>query len=361
MEKRMDSPTPKQGVVLSSGGADGAYAVGVLKALLSGKSPVTGYLPLDPVAFVGTSIGAFNASFLVSHLDEGPNAAVDGLVRVWLEELAENPRQPRNGAFRFRADPLSLLDPRRLAADPLRSVTEFAQDSVVLGREWLMRLRDFATSDQPLEQRAAGLLNFSSFVSSEPLLEVIQRNIDFAKIHSSKVALRIIATDWNHGLLEEFTNQHLTVDAGPHLVRASAAIPGFFAPVRIGDRIWVDGAVLGYTRLSPAIRAGWAARVNQGLEATARINHEIDALEKFVRQAGLSRQDRDSLFQAVLGPVNVKVTVHRYHPRDDAFGILGLLNLNRGRLEGLIERGFRDAVEHDCTHSKCILATPESG
>src|SRR5262245_59469773 len=51
-EARMDSPAPKQGVVLSSGGADGAYAVGVLKALLSGRSLVTGYLPLDPVAFV---------------------------------------------------------------------------------------------------------------------------------------------------------------------------------------------------------------------------------------------------------------------------------------------------------------------
>jgi len=391
----MDSPTPKQGVVLSSGGADGAYAVGVLKALLSGKSPGTGYLPLDPVAFVGTSIGALNSSFLVSHLDEGPAAVADGLIRLWLEELAENPRQLRNGAFRFRANPLSLLDPRRLALDPLRSVSEFAQDSAVLCREWLMRLRDFATSEAPLEQRAAGLLNFSSFVSSEPLLEIIRRNIDFAKIYSSKVALSIIATDWHRGILETFTNQHLTVEDGPHLVRASAAIPGFFPPVRIGDRIWVDGAVLGYTKLSPAIRAGatvvhliyvdpdlkaipdealdstletmyrmfvtgWAARVNQGLEATARINREIDALEKFVQQARLSPQDRDSLFQAVLGPVNVKVTVHRYHPRDDAFGLLGLLNLNRGRLEGLIERGFKDAVEHDCNHSKCILAAPAS-
>lgn len=392
----MVSSTPEQGIVLSSGGADGAYAVGVLKALLSGQSPVTSYRPLDPVAFVGTSIGALNASFLVSHLDQGPPAAAEGLVRLWLEELAENPRQPRNGAFRFRANPLSLLDPRRLAIDPLRSVTEFAQDSAVLSREWLARLRDFATSDAPLEQRAAGLLNFSSFVSSEPLLEIIQRNIDFARIQTSKVALSIIATDWHRGLLETFTNQDLTVEDGPQLVRASTAIPGFFPPVRLGDRIWVDGAVLGYTKLSPAIRAGatvvhliyvdpdlraipddaldstldtmyrmfvtgWAARVNQGLDATARINREIDALEKFARQARLSPQNRDSLFQAVLGPVNVKVTVHRYHPRDDAFGLLGLLNLDRGRLEGLIERGFQDAVEHDCTQSECILAASESG
>jgi len=34
---------------------------------------------------------------------------------------------------------------------------------------------------------------------------------------------------------------------------------------------------------------------------------------------------------------------------------LGLLNLERRRLEALIARGFNDAVAHDCAGSGCVL------
>jgi hypothetical protein len=50
------------------------------------------------------------------------------------------------------------------------------------------------------------------------------------------------------------------------------------------------------------------------------------------------------------------LTIHRYHPRDDlSNGALGLLNLDRSHIENLIERGFSDAVNHDCKASSCIL------
>ena len=70
-EKYTTNPNePKDAIVMSSGGAEGAYSVGVIKALFTGQSPVTGYRPLDPAIFTGSSIGAFNASFLVSRLGE---------------------------------------------------------------------------------------------------------------------------------------------------------------------------------------------------------------------------------------------------------------------------------------------------
>ncbi len=55
-------------MIFSGGGADGAYQVGVAKALLNGKSRATDYLPVAPAVFTGTSIGSFNSSFLFVHL-----------------------------------------------------------------------------------------------------------------------------------------------------------------------------------------------------------------------------------------------------------------------------------------------------
>ena len=55
---------PKQALILSGGGANGAYEVGILKALFSGKCK---RIPaVEPELFFGTSIGSFNAAFLVS-------------------------------------------------------------------------------------------------------------------------------------------------------------------------------------------------------------------------------------------------------------------------------------------------------
>src|SRR5437868_8326353 len=53
-------------VVLSGGGANAAYGVGVLKALLRGESPATDFQPLEPQIYVGTSGGGINAAIMVS-------------------------------------------------------------------------------------------------------------------------------------------------------------------------------------------------------------------------------------------------------------------------------------------------------
>ena len=48
--------------------------------------------------------------------------------------------------------------------------------------------------------------------------------------------------------------------------------------------------------------------------------------------------------------------IHRYHPRGDLSGILGLLNFERENIEAsYIERGIKEAVEHDCEASGCVL------
>ena len=59
----MSEAARKHAIILSGGGGYGAYEVGVLKALLTGKSPTTGFEPLVPDIMTGTSVGAYNATW----------------------------------------------------------------------------------------------------------------------------------------------------------------------------------------------------------------------------------------------------------------------------------------------------------
>jgi predicted acylesterase/phospholipase RssA len=391
-----------QGVVLSSGGADGAYAVGVLKALFRGDSLATGFAPLEPKVLVGSSIGALNAALVTSQLENGLPAAAAYLEHVWLNEMAQATKRCGNGSYRVRLNPSTLLDPRCYAAAPVSTLTNIAADSVFLAQDWLSRTADFAVSGGRLGQRGLRLVNLGSFISAEPLQRLIEKTIRFENIRRSKVKLKVIATNWTKGVVEEFSNTDLTDELGPQIVRASAAIPGFFPPVRMGDDIYVDAAVLGYAQLAPAINAGadvlhviyvdpdvenipvdalestmdtlyrmlviqWADSVNVSIRAVARINGHVDALRRIIRDANLSKAQAEPMLKDLLprgsfriGPSGEmlglrKIAVHRYHPKDDLFGALGLLNLDRERLEGLITRGFSDAVAHDCASSRCVL------
>jgi predicted acylesterase/phospholipase RssA len=236
----------------------------------------------------------------------------------------------------------------------------------------------------------------------EPFLQLIEKTIRFENICHSKTALRIAVTNWGRGGLKFFSNQDFTVQLGPRVIQASGAIPGFFPPVLIGGEPYVDAAILGYARLHPAIEAGadtlhviyndpdvenipneelqsildilyrtfvitWAAQINRSVADVARINGEIDLLKEIMQRSQLSAVEAQRFFQAVLPsgrfrkqtgqeqPEPFRVTVHRYHPRDDPFGSLGFLNLDRDRIASLIERGFNDAVQHDCDASQCVL------
>src|SRR5260370_40995152 len=97
---------PNTAVVLSGGGANGAYEVGVLKALLRGQSPATRFKPLDPEIFSGTSIGAFNATVLASRMPAEGSRTIDHLEDIWLNLIPQFENTGHNHVFRFRGDPL---------------------------------------------------------------------------------------------------------------------------------------------------------------------------------------------------------------------------------------------------------------
>src|SRR5215470_9112045 len=119
-------------IILSGGGANGAYEIGVLKALFAGKSPVPpGDRRLEPDIFAGTSVGSYNAAFLVSRWGTYGSAAIASLEQLWLETVSSTNLQ-QNSVFRIREDPRPFLNPRSLALAPLEPFYNLVNDSAAL-------------------------------------------------------------------------------------------------------------------------------------------------------------------------------------------------------------------------------------
>src|SRR5499426_2421701 len=107
-------------IILSGGGANGAYEIGVLKALFAGKAPVPpGDQRLEPDVFAGTSVGSYNAAFLVSRWGTYGSAAIASLEQLWLDTVSSSTDKPANSVFRIREDPRSLIDPRSFIRNPI--------------------------------------------------------------------------------------------------------------------------------------------------------------------------------------------------------------------------------------------------
>jgi NTE family protein len=353
-------------LVLSGGGANGAYEIGVMRALLSGQSPSTRRRPLEPAAIASTSIGTFNAAVLLSNFNGGWPDAVARLERVWTERIVAESGALRNGVLRYRMNPLDwAADMRR---DPLGPFRDFADDAAFLARDWYARLSGLVAGGGSIAGRFAELFDASSFMTPEPSAALVRDVVVPARIRQSPVQLRATATDWNRGTLRVFENADFTDERGAAIVRASGAIPGIFPAVAIGTEMFVDGGVVLNTPLKPAIDArcndlhviyldpapgavpmrpissmvdaisrmfvsSFAATMRRDLEVVARVNHEVAAGKHTKKRA---------------------ITVHLYHPAEDIGGALGMLDFHRERIAVLVERGFSDALRHDCVRNHCV-------
>src|ERR1700674_1151462 len=378
---------PVQCVVLSGGGASGAYEVGVLKALLPG-----GGLPLDPSIFAGTSIGSFNAAFLVSQWDWQGRSAVANLEAVWIDTLARRMGSLArgNGMFRIRANPIDLLDPTSYLPNPLRPLVRLAKDGVSILADSLERLSYVVGTDDPVAERAVSLFDVALLLATNPWEEVTA-SLDSSAIRHSTRQLRIAATNWNSGELRVFANRDMTNDTGPRAIQASSAIPGVLPGVLIGAEPHVDGGVVMNTPLALGIGAGaeelhvvyldpdvraiptsslnstldssyrqqlisWAKVVNGDIEDARWVNRRLQAMQRLQAELGSNPAEVSRLAEEIGVAGRRLLTIHRYHPRDDlAGGALGLLNFDRRHVAHLIERGFDDATHHDCDESKCVL------
>lgn len=391
----------KMAVILSGGGAYGAYEVGVMRALLGGEMKGTGYTPLDPQIFTGTSVGSFNASIMVSQPGVSPRAATARLEQIWLNEIAEGVNGCGNGVFRFRANPLRYLD-YDCFANPLDPIVESERDALFLGRSFLTRSLNFLATRGAVVNRALQFIDASAFISVEPFREMLDRTIDSNAIRNSDKILRVVATNWENGWVKTFENKDVAHEEfGPLMIMASAAIPGIFPPVRIDDDYYVDGGAVMNTPLNCAIDAGantlfviyldpdvgniplhrlmntvdtidrvytimLATKINEDVETAAWINAGLTVLQRVDELGSAESLSKEEItaFIRVAGKIATrikqgrayrKLTIHRFHPRDDLGGPLGMLDFSREAIVRLIARGFEDAVYHDCYESKCVF------
>ena len=187
---------PKIGLALSGGGARGGAHVGILKALEELD------IPIDYIA--GTSMGAIVGGLYAAGYDA---AGIETILKEidWTQAMSDQPAR-RDRAMRKKELEAEFLIPFRVG---------FNRGGVQLPLGLI--------EGQHLDQVFHELLM--------PVMHVKQ-------FDQLPIPFRAVATDLVTG--EEFV---LSQGSLPDSLRASMSVPGVFAPVRIGDRLLVDGGM----------------------------------------------------------------------------------------------------------------------
>ncbi|MBW2364522.1 MAG: patatin-like phospholipase family protein [Deltaproteobacteria bacterium] len=110
-----------------------------------------------------------------------------------------------------------------------------------------------------------------SIVKGEAIKDYIDKNIGTKRIENMKVQLAIVATDIKTGTPVIFRSGPVKV-----AVRASSSVPGVFPPVPYGNKLLVDGGVLG--NLAPSVAKKMGAEIIIGVsigKARKKFSNEI--------------------------------------------------------------------------------------
>ena len=219
-------------LVLSGGGARGAYEVGVLRYILGQMTPRLGE-QARPSIFSGTSVGAINACAIAAHHDAadfGVKLLADRWMQLGLDAVFKLGWGDLTGLARWMVGsarpggPRSLLDAGPLAdlvrnAIPWRNLHQGVTEGRLLG---------VTVSATDIE---TGHTVVFVETQAEALLYSRDRAVDWAAVR--------------------LTAQHAL---------ASAAIPIIFPTVRVAGRMYSDGSLRQNTPIAPALRLG-AGRV----------------------------------------------------------------------------------------------------
>ena len=190
-------PDAPLALILSGGGAKGAYEAGVAAALVEQGIPVR--------LVAGSSAGALNAAMIA-------DGRLDRLDTLWRGLTREH-------VYRRR--------PSVVFAGLLPG--------------WLTLLA---------LDRAGSLLDPS------PLRELITGSLDLARIRASAVELVIVVTDLARRERRIFDNRTLTAD----VLMAAAAMPGVFPPVEVNGDLLADGGLIGRAPVLEALERGVPVR-----------------------------------------------------------------------------------------------------
>jgi len=216
----------KVGLVLGAGGVKGgAWLTGGLEAI----ARETGWDPASADYIVGTSAGAMMGSLVASGVP--PWFMVAHSAGETFEGLVDAEGNPASSANRS-AGAVFRLDGRRFPIAPgslelaLRTaVAPHRHTPSTFGAAWLPR----------------------GMISTEPLKETIRRVVPSG--WSSHPNLWIIACDYRTGRRRAFGREDAPECDLADAVAASCSIPGFYAPVTIAGRPYVDGGMYSTSNL----------------------------------------------------------------------------------------------------------------
>jgi NTE family protein len=207
------------GLVLGAGGVmGGAWLTGALEAL-AGE---TGWDPGSAERIVGTSAGAMIGGLLASGLPpwfmvaHSAGERFDGLVSPDGRAQAD---AERDAGAAFRLGGLPGIGPGswRLAMRTLRSPQRHTPAALLGG--WLPR----------------------GSVSTAPLRDTARRVVPEGWV--ARDGVWIVACDYETGRRVPFGSPGAPKADFADAIAASCSIPGFYQPVRIGDRDYVDGGM----------------------------------------------------------------------------------------------------------------------
>lgn len=223
------------GIVLTGGGARGAYQAGVLKALADIRTKTNTKL-VDPFRILsGFSSGAINTSFLATNSSDVDHGA-ERLYNLWSNLTSNNIYQ--TNAWSILKNSIGLLS------------------TMILGKEL------------PLVGKSFSLLN------TNPLNKLLGKHIDCLQIQRNidqnlMDCLTVTATDFSGSLNVTFVQDRdkrikwrrksrmgIPSQINQTHVLASSAIPFFFPSISIGGRYFGDGSIRNTAPVSPAIHCG---------------------------------------------------------------------------------------------------------
>lgn len=222
----------KRAIVLSGGGARGAYQVGVLKAL----SEIAQKHHIDPkvTIYTGISAGAINAICMASHADDF-HFGVAKLVRLW------------SGITSDQVFASNMAQMGKIAA---KWVSELSLGAII------------------------GTRGGKAFLNTDPLRRLVSSNVDFRNIekninNGSLGGVAITATDYESSNSVTFVHANDSVKAWRKTRRiseksqltvehimASSAIPLLFPAIKVGNRYFGDGSVRNNSPCAPSIYMG---------------------------------------------------------------------------------------------------------
>jgi NTE family protein len=220
-----------KGLVLSGGGARGAYQVGVLSAIAD-IARASGIQEAFDV-YTGVSAGAINATFLAAGADDFA-AASKLLVDLWSQMTSDKV---------FYSDIANLSK---------------------IGLNWM----------KTVSIGGAGLAPGQALLDTTPLHNLIRERLPFAKIQNNLdrgvfKGLAITALDYQASTAITFVQGQKNLpdwkkarrhsekaQINAEHVMASSAIPLLFPPIGVGERYFGDGCIRNTAPCSPAIYLG---------------------------------------------------------------------------------------------------------